>query len=77
MKRVYKCDFCDNIFESESEAEIHEKRCGHNPNNKINDKVVFRLSMIYDSLRKIIAGALYDVANDELDFLYTETEIAK
>ena len=73
MKQVYKCDFCDNIFESEAEAEIHEKRCGHNPNNKINDKLVFRLSMIYESLPKIIACALYEVAKNELDFLYKET----
>ena len=76
MKQVYKCDFCDNIFETKADAEIHEERCGRNPNNKINDKVVFRLSMIYESLQRIIACALYEVAEENLDFLYAETERA-
>lgn len=76
MKQVYKCDFCNKTFETKADAEMHEERCGHNPNNKINNKLVFRLSMIYETLPRIIACALYEVANDELDFLYAETERA-
>lgn len=76
MKQVYKCDFCNEVFLSETEAEAHEKQCGYNPDNKIKDKLVFRLSMIYETLSKIIACSLCEVAEDELDFLYSETNRA-
>ena len=76
MKRVYKCDFCDEVFSSEAEAETHENQCGYNPKNKINDKFVFRLSMIYEALSNIIACALCEVAQDELNWLYSETDRA-
>ena len=76
MKQVYKCDFCNEVFSSETEAEAHEKQCGYNPTNKLNDKLTFRLSMIYETLSKIIACALCEVAEDELDFLYSETNRA-
>lgn len=76
MKQVYKCDFCDEVFSNKTEAEEHEKRCGYNPKNKINDKLVFRLSMIVESLSKILACALNEIAEDELDWLYCETDRA-
>lgn len=76
MKQVYKCDYCDEVFPSEAEAEKHEKQCGYNPKNKINDKLVFRLSMIYETIPKIIACSLCEVAEDELDWLYSEAERA-
>lgn len=76
MKQVYKCDYCDKVFSSEAEAEGHEKQCGYNPKNNINDKLVFRLSMIYETLSKIIACSLCEVAEDELDWLYSETDRA-
>ena len=76
MKLVYKCDFCASFFGNEDEAIDHEKRCGHNPKNRINNKLVFRLSMIFHSFPKIVACALHEVAKDELDFLYAETERA-
>ena len=76
MKKAYKCDFCDEVFSSEAEAENHEKQCGYNPQNKINAKVVFRLAMIYETIQKIIACALYEVAESELDFLYSEADRA-
>lgn len=72
MKQVYKCDFCDEVFESEAEAKAHEEKCGYNPDNVINDKLLFRLSMIYEDMQKIIACALYEVAKGELDYLYSE-----
>ena len=76
MKRVYKCDYCDKCFANEAEATEHEDKCGRNPKNKIKDKTVFRLSMILHSLPEIIACALHEVAADELDYLYQETERA-
>lgn len=54
----------------------HEDKCGRNPKNEIKDRTVFRLDMIFDSLPEIIACALHDVAEDELDYLYQETERA-
>lgn len=58
MKQVYKCDFCDECFTNKTEAIAHEDKCGRNPKNKINDRTVFRLAMIFDSLPAIIACAL-------------------
>lgn len=76
MVQVYKCDFCDNFFQNETEAKTHEERCGHNPKNRINNSLIFRLSMIYESLPQIIACALHEVASTELEYLYSETERA-
>lgn len=72
MKQVYKCDFCEEIFTGEDAAIAHEEKCGHNPKNRIENKLVFRLSMIFESLPRIIACALNEVAADELDYLYQE-----
>ena len=76
MKRVYQCDYCDECFANETEAIAHEDKCGRNPQNRINNKVVYRLAMIYESLPNIISCALYEVAKDELDYLYAETKRA-
>ena len=76
MKQVYKCDFCNEFFPNETEAKTHEEHCGHNPKNKVNNNLIFRLSMIYESLPRIIACALYEVASTELDYLYSETSRA-
>lgn len=76
MKRVYKCDFCDACFTNETKAVAHEDKCGRNPKNKIKDRTVFRLAMIFKSLPAIIACALHEVAADELDYLQQETERA-
>lgn len=76
MKQVYKCDFCEETFSNEIEAKIHEEHCGYNPKNKIYNSLIFRLSMIYGTLPSIIACALYEVANGELDYLYSEAERA-
>jgi len=76
VKQGYKCDFCENFFANEIDAERHENACGHNPKNKVNNELIFRLSMIYESLPEVVACALYEVAKDELDLLYAETERA-
>ena len=73
MTQVYKCDFCKETFPHETVARTHEEHCGRNPKNKINNSLIFRLSMIYESLPRIIACAVYEVANAELDYLYSET----
>ena len=76
MRYVYKCDFCKEVFDSKLLAEEHEEKCGYNPKNKIDNKIVFRLSMIHESLANIIACALYEVAKDELVSCYLEAERA-
>lgn len=76
MKRVYKCDFCNEVFSNETEARMHEERCGYNPQNRVNNSVLFRLSMIYESFPKIVACALHEVAGTELDYLYSEAKRA-
>lgn len=76
MRQVYKCDYCDECFARETEARNHEDKCGHNPKNKISNRTVFRLSMIFHSLPTIIACALYEVAANELEHLYQETKRA-
>lgn len=72
MKQVYKCDFCDEVFSNETEAKTHEEHCGRNPKNKINNSLIFRLSMIYETLPRIIACALHEVASADLPYLYSE-----
>lgn len=76
MRQVYKCDFCEEFFSNEIQVKEHEEHCGRNPKNKINSKVLFRLSMIYETLPKIIACALHEVASPELDYLLAEVERA-
>lgn len=76
MTRVYKCDYCDKCFSNETEAITHEDECGRNPKNKIKDRTVFRLAMLFYSFPTVIACALHEVAADELDYLYQETERA-
>lgn len=76
MKQVYKCDYCGTCFANETEAIEHEDKCGRNPKNRIKDRTVFRLAMIFHSLPAIIACALHEVAADELDYLRQETERA-
>lgn len=76
MKRVYRCDYCGECFAGETGARNHEDKCGRNPKNKVDDRIVFRLAMIFHSFPKIIACALNAVAADELEHLYRETERA-
>jgi len=76
MKQVYQCEHCGDCFSNETEAIAHEDKCGRNPKNEIKDRTVFRLSMIFHELPSIIACALYEVAADELDYLYQEVERA-
>lgn len=76
MKRGYKCDFCKEFFSNETQAKEHEEHCDRNPKNKINSKVLFRLAMVYGTLPKIIACAVYEVAESELDYLLAESERA-
>ena len=64
MRQTWQCDYCNKTFPTKEEAIEHEKRCGKNPENKITDPTIFRLSMILDGLR------------DDLPFLICEVERA-
>lgn len=76
MRQVYKCDFCEDLFENETQAKEHEEHCGRNPKNKIESVVLFRLAMIYESFSRITACALHEVAASELEYLWKETHRA-
>lgn len=63
-KQAYVCEHCREFFASMEAAEMHEKICAKNPANKVNDKVLFRLSMIYEELDDIVACAISEVAGN-------------
>lgn len=76
MKTVFKCDFCEKTFENEIEAVEHEKECGKNPENKITDCTITRLSMILYELNRIVGAVISDVRSEQIDFLIEENERA-
>ncbi len=75
MRQTWQCDYCGEVFLTKEEVVEHEKRCGKNPENKITDPTIFRLSMILDGLPWVIATALYEL-RDDLPFLIREVERA-
>lgn len=75
MRQTWQCDYCNKTFPTKEETVEHEKICGKNPENKITDPTIFRLSMILDELPWVIATALYEL-RDDLPFLICEVERA-
>lgn len=76
MKKVYKCDFCEKTFSTESGAVEYEKKCSKNPQNKITDCTITRLAMILHHLYEIIGAAISDIRENDIAFLLEETERA-
>lgn len=76
MKAVFKCDFCDETFENEIETVEHEKKCSRNPENKITDCTITRLSMILYELNEIIGAVISDLRGKQIDLLIEENERA-
>lgn len=75
MRQAWQCDYCGKVFLTKEECVEHEKNCGRNPENKITDPTIFRLSMILNELPWVIAIALYEL-RDDLPFLICEVERA-
>ena len=75
MRQTWQCDYCGEVFLTKEEAAEHEKNCGRNPENKITDPTIFRLSMILNELPWVIATALYEL-RDDLPFLICEVKRA-
>lgn len=76
MKYVWKCDYCTATFLVKEEADEHEKKCGHNPANKVKDKMIFRLAMLYHELQDIIAASIIRTGVQDLDRLRQEIDRA-
>ena len=76
MQAVFKCDFCEKTFENELETVKHEKECGKNPENKITDCTITRLSMILYELNRIIGAVISDVRSEQIEYLIEENERA-
>lgn len=72
MKNVWKCDYCEKTFSIEEIAKEHEESCGKNPKNKITNKTILRLSMIYEEMDCIIASALAKTEIHDYDVLLSE-----
>lgn len=77
MKQVYQCEYCDEILENRDEMSKHEKKCGRNPKNRIDNETVIKLSRIYghftDSLIYVI---LNDFSEEKIKFYDNEFERA-
>ena len=76
MKKVFKCDYCGETFATESEAIDHENNCGRNPKNKIINKTIFRLSMIFLEFQEILASAVHKYGVQDFDYLISEIDRA-
>lgn len=76
MKQVYKCEFCDEVSEDKAQIIEHEKECGHNPKNKINDEIIKKLSRIKTSVEDAILHVLLTDYNNKLDYFYDECDRA-
>lgn len=76
MKQVYKCEFCDEISNNKAEMEKHEKECGYNPKNEINDEVVKKLSRIKSSIEEATIYILLTDYENKLDYFYDECDRA-
>lgn len=61
MKQVYQCEYCDETSISRNEMIKHEKYCERNPENKINNEIVLKLSRIKDDF---IDSLIYVLLND-------------
>lgn len=76
MKRVYKCEFCDEVSEDKAQIIEHEKECGYNPKNTIDDEVIIKLSRIKYSVDEAITYILLTDYNDKLNYFYEECDRA-
>ena len=77
MKKVYKCEFCDEIMEDKIEMNKHEIECGSNPKNKIKDEIVIKLSRIYDHfIDSLVYVLLNDFKEEKIKFYEGEFERA-
>ena len=59
MKQVYKCEYCDEISENKLEIQEHEKICGRNPKNKIDDEIILKLSRLNNHVIESLIYILY------------------
>ena len=77
MKQVYQCEYCDEILENSIEMSKHEKECGSNPINEINDEIVIKLSRIYEHFKDgLIYVLLEDFDEKTINFYENEFERA-
>ena len=74
MKKGYVCDYCGKFFDSADNANEHEKVCTKNPENKVNDNTLHRVSMIMSYFEKALSCALSDKETEYLEFLVSEIE---
>lgn len=76
MEQVYKCEFCDETSKNKAEMEKHEKECGYNPKNEINDEIIKKLSRIKKSVEDATMYVLLTDYNNKLDYFYDECDRA-
>lgn len=70
MKQVYQCEYCNETLENSIEMDKHEKECGSNPKNKISDKVVIKLSRIYEHFKDGLIYVLLEDFDEEIISFY-------
>ena len=64
------------ISEKESEILEHEKICGYNPKNEINDEVVLKLSRLFNHMEESLIYVLIMDHEKNIDFYRDEFERA-
>lgn len=76
MKKVYKCEYCDEISDNAENIIKHEKNCGNNPENKINDETVVKLARFFGHCEDCIEYVLLEDFADKLDYIESEFDRA-
>lgn len=76
MKQVFKCEYCEEISENKTEIEEHEKQCGYNPKNEIDNKTILKLSGIPESVEDAIIYVLLADYKKDLNYFFDEFDRA-
>lgn len=76
MKQVYKCEFCDEISKNKIKIQEHEKICGYNPKNKIDNEIVLKISRLYEHVEESLIYILLSEYGKKIDFYIDEFDRA-
>lgn len=76
MRTVYKCEYCETYTKQKTVMKNHEEKCGYNPQNKITDELVLKLSRINEDFIDSLIYVLTEDFNNDLDHFNEEFERA-
>ena len=66
-KEIYKCDYCNKLYQIKRWCIEHEKTCNKNP---VNDRACFTCTHLIKKSETIYYDTCYGEAKREVDLLY-------